>query len=362
MTIKFSLENKGLIDNIKTKDNLHIKRNGKSMRISSVEIQTRTIVDYKDVEFDAEDDFSFVIPQKSLIKTLNDYQCQDEKTINMQILESGKLSTYNESKKFKYKIPIEVGEIAERQDAKECKTITIKIKDLISKMPMVKISTAVDDSRSVMTGIYFDFKKDKKILMVGTDGRRLSIAPIGYESTDKDLESVSMPLAFLDTLISFTSLIPQEDVDIEIFNNLVVAHIGNVMVESQLFEGKFPDYQTILDNNNHSKTFQIKNKDFKNIVRSANVTYAMNMNVFVVEGNCMILNAIEDIREASCEVPIIKTDEKVKFAFNSYLFMEYLKANPDQDIITCSFDTSRKPFMFKNDECVYIAMPMKIEE
>lgn len=116
-------------------------------------------------------------------------------------------------------------------------------KEMISQ---VTFAAATDDARPTLTGIYTHFEGDT-ITMAATDGFRLSRRSAQFPGYVEKPRTVIIPARALDELARIMS----DDVE-EFYlmmpenRNQIVFDLESVLLVSQLIDGNFPDFQSVI--------------------------------------------------------------------------------------------------------------------
>jgi DNA polymerase-3 subunit beta len=112
----------------------------------------------------------------------------------------------------------------------------------------VTFSAAKEDNRPVLTGVQARFEEDV-FTMASADGYRLSVRSTELEFSvgDRAPESLIIPAR---TLQELSRIISDEDEEVLISlpdgRGQIMFRLKNVLITSQLIEGKFPDYESII--------------------------------------------------------------------------------------------------------------------
>ncbi|MDR0887375.1 MAG: DNA polymerase III subunit beta [Candidatus Nomurabacteria bacterium] len=100
-----------------------------------------------------------------------------------------------------------------------------------------------DMSRPIITGIYFN-TQDSKLYAAATDGYRLSDCLISDYSGSKDLKTI-LPFNFVGELNSLLGD-NADEVNFFITDESVKVTLGNSVLFSNIIDGKYPDYRTLI--------------------------------------------------------------------------------------------------------------------
>ncbi|MBU4314952.1 DNA polymerase III subunit beta [Patescibacteria group bacterium] len=150
---------------------------------------------------------------------------------------------------------------------------TINVNDLKKALSQTLFSTASNEARPELTGVYMKFK-DGILIMASTDSYRLSEVSIKSSSPDGEYD-VIVPQRTLSELNRVFSVFKDDveasdSVSVELANNQIVFHYGSVELISRTIEGVFPDYKMIIPNKFETKVI-VDKKDLQQAIKSVSL-------------------------------------------------------------------------------------------
>lgn len=127
--------------------------------------------------------------------------------------------------------------------------VSVPGKVLKEMIAQTVFASAKEDNRPILTGIYTQF--DGNVLtMAAADGYRLAVRTAEIEKTFTTPVEMVIPSRSLNEV---ARIISDEDDEVTISlpgqRDIVMFHMKNVDVASQLLEGKFPDFSAIIPRN-----------------------------------------------------------------------------------------------------------------
>ncbi len=124
--------------------------------------------------------------------------------------------------------------------------LRMKTKDLLDAIDKVEYAVSRDESRYVMTGVYFKRDKDNgKFDLVATDGFRLALQRQDVSGGVSSLPAVIMPGRAVSEL---TRIIEDEEyVDIAIADSMIQFTAPSATAISRTIEGVYPDYKGVVE-------------------------------------------------------------------------------------------------------------------
>lgn len=237
--------------------------------------------------------------------------------------------------------------------------------------------TSGDSSRPTLSSIKFIPQGENRVLMVATDGFRLSLVQTSFSAPLP--EPLQVPAAFLRDVFGGV-LSPSERVRLSshIEGRVSFEQEGGVVVGTRLVAGDFPPYERVL-----LKTFQhnlIFSKDeVARATKSMSVFAREFSNIIVFEVSpegCVIRPkkeaGLENRSEVSFEGAGLTQNSRVSIAFNYHYVLDYLSSIQDEHF-TVRINKPEAPALFlpgKVDEAEshegalyqHIIMPVRIQE
>ncbi len=225
-------------------DNFLFEIKGKSLTVSASDLETTMTAT---LEVEAKEDGSICIPAKMLMDTLKAFPEQpltfdiDPKSFGVEISSDNgkyKLSGHNGS---------EFPKIPTLESPSKVEVDAAVLATAINK---TIFATGNDDLRPVMSGVYFQLEKDG-ITFVATDAHKL----VRYKRTDaKADKSASFivpkkPLNLLKGLMSSSD----SKVTLEYNESNAFFAFDNITLICRLIDGKYPNYEAVIPNENPNR-------------------------------------------------------------------------------------------------------------
>ncbi|MCL5409039.1 MAG: DNA polymerase III subunit beta [Candidatus Omnitrophica bacterium] len=266
-----------------------------------------------------------------------------------------------ENKNFQYKLLTMSSEdfpkLPEKDIFSEGNSFNLSSKDFID---MIKKTYYCINSQEVR--IYFRgalFNSDTKFLtMVGTDTRRMGLVKKEI-ITDKSL-NILLPYKLLEV---FSSIIKEENINISVSKNQISFNTDKLFLTSQLLEGDFPNYTSVLPSGKLYSA-KINTKEFFSSLSRINLLTSR-------EFNSLHLNLKKNSLVLKLESPEVGLGEeqlKIEYSgpdstiiFNPIYIIDFLKTVEEENVIL-SFTESIKPAQIipeGNPNYIYIVMPIK---
>ena len=339
--IKFDLTNEGLTltasDNditirsfIKNDDNMSIEEEG------SIIIQGRYILD--------------------IVRKLPDKVINLEVFDEMKVIISTENSEYNLNGINKSEYP--------NINLEENKTpIIINSKEFKELINQTAFAASTDEARPPLTGLNFKIVGD--ILECNcTDSYRLARKVLKLkENVDMDYNIV-IPSK---NIVEFARLLTDDSLDVElhIFNNKILFKCDNILFQSRLINGTFPNTANLLPKDSLLKITVNVNDLYDVIDRVSILTSDKEKNVVTLETNGNILtmkSSSAEIGRVEEKMNILKDkEEDIKISFSARYVMEALKVL-DKEECEISFVGEVNPIIFKgkgNEDLIQLVLPIR---
>ena len=250
---------------------------------------------------------------------------------------------------------------------KEKPISSISGKILEEAIPQVIIAAAIDETRPVLSGVYFNFSKDK-LKMVATDSYRLAEKSIPLEKKVEKNQSVIVPLKAVQEIGRILGSVASENVKVSVSENQIRFAINeDIEIISRLIDGQFPNYETIFPDKYQTK-IKIDFQDLSSALKVASLfakEAANNINLKIGKGkDLMIFAAADQVGTSRAKARAEITGEELELSLNSKFVLDGLNAIKRGKI---NFDfsgklTPAKLYPQDSKDYFYIVMPLRTEE
>lgn len=175
----------------------------------------------------------------SILKTLPNIDLEFSTSDNKFFITSD-----NNSKNFKFSIrTVESNMFPDLLTINYEELFTITQREFFNMFDKTEFAVCTDKNRYFLTGVNLQ-RKGAKLVMVATDGKRLSYCENSFEHELKDFESATIPTRFISLLKMIGT---GEDVfQLGFENKTIFANINNHFIYSSLISGNYPVYEKII--------------------------------------------------------------------------------------------------------------------
>ncbi|GJM24490.1 MAG: DNA polymerase III subunit beta [Phycisphaerae bacterium] len=222
------------------------------------------------------------------------------------------------------------------------------------------LAAARENTRYAINGVLWD-RKGKELVMVATDGRRLSQAKGKLDSADGgDLENI-VPVK---TMGIFQRVLGPADstVAIKATGNQLVFKTAKATISTSLVEGQFPKYQDVIPAKG-DRLAKMKTADLLSAVkRSALLTNEESKGVRMAfsADNLKLTSRAPTQGESMIEIPIEYSGADMEIGFNPTFLVEALRAISAEEV-RLELSESNRPGVLRGDEGnLYVVMPVNL--
>ncbi len=329
--IKFELTNKKLV--LTASDN-------------DITIQTFINCDDEDI-IKVKEEGSIIIQGKyisDIVRKLPD------KYINIEVVDELKILIYTENSEFN------LNGISESEypniDLGESKShIELSPSVLKEIVNQTAFATSIDENKAILNGINFNITGDM-LECNATDSYRLARKVIKLDKVSKENQNIVIPSR---NLVEFTRIIDDSDemIEIHIFNNKILFKYQNLLFQSRLINGTYPNTSNLLPKDYLVKLHFNINQFYDVVDRVSILTSDKDKNTVTLEtdGNNLIMKSSSaEIGRVEEKMTITKDqDIDVKVSFSSKYMMDALKSF-NTETVELHFVGEIKPILLKSSE------------
>ena len=306
--IKFELNNKKLV-----------------LTASDNDITIQTYINCDDEEIiKVKEEGSIIIQGKyisDIVRKLPD------KYINIEVVDELKILIYTENSEFN------LNGISESEypniDLGESKNhIELAPNILKEIVNQTAFATSIDENKAILNGINFNVIGDV-LECNATDSYRLARKVIKLDKSSKENQNIVIPSR---NLVEFTRIIDDSDemVEIHIFNNKILFKYQNLLFQSRLINGTYPNTSNLLPKDYLVKLHFNINQFYDVVDRVSILASDKDKNTVTLEtdGNNLIMKSSSaEIGRVEEKMTITKDqDIDVKVSFSSKYMMDALKS------------------------------------
>ena len=267
------------------------------------------------------------------------------------------------TKKIKFQIKsMSVDKFPDFSSADNVPYFDVPSKEIKEMIEQTSFAVSDDITRLFMNGVFFE-KNGDNLILVATDGRRLSFASKNLLAGVSDFPAVIIPPKILNII---SKRAPDEgNISIAVVDKMIFFRFGNYKFGSVLLEGQFPNYNRVIPEN-QLYSFQVHKEDLVNALKRVALMVdkkAGRIYFEVSDGILKITSPQSDMGSADEEIPCEYAGQSCTLAFNYRYVDEPLKVIPTEKI-TFEFTEELKQVTMRPEPAAdyfHIIMPMHKE-
>ena len=329
--IKFELTNKKLI-----------------LTASDNDITIQTFINCDDEEIiKVKEEGSIIIQGKyisDIVRKLPD------KYINIEVVDELKILIYTENSEFNLNgiSESEYPNIDLGESKSHIELLPSVLKEIVNQ---TAFATSIDENKAILNGINFNITGNM-LECNATDSYRLARKVIKLDKVSKENQNIVIPSR---NLVEFTRIIDDSDemIEIHIFNNKILFKYQNLLFQSRLINGTYPNTSNLLPKDYLVKLHFNINNFYDVVDRVSILTSDKDKNTVTLEtdGNNLIMKSSSaEIGRVEEKMTITKDqDIDVKVSFSSKYMMDALKSF-NTETVELYFVGEIKPILLKSDE------------
>ena len=222
-------------------------------------------------------------------------------------------------------------------------------------------SISTDETRYFLNGVYFERDEDQ-LVMVSTDGRRLSLIAKRMESGASHFEGVIVPPKILNLVKKLCS--GEGGISVSITEKQIFFKLVDHWISSTLIEGQFPNYKRVIpEHQEHSA--EVKREELLQALRRVSLFVEQSKRMFLhLSNNEMRLYSKErETGEVTEQLSCSYTGPEIEFALNYQFLLDPARAM-ESELVRIDFTTSMKAISISPSpeaDYFHIAMPMQLD-
>ena len=336
-----------------------LKEEGLTLTASDNDITIQTFIPVNNEEMTIEKEGIIIIQGKYILDIVR--KLPDE-FINIEVIDDLKILISTANSEFN------LNGISQNEYPKinlELKENFVLINNKVFKniINQTSFATSNDESRQILTGI--NFKINGNIMECNaTDSYRLARKVITLSTASEENYNVVIPSK---NVIEFSRILNdnENDIEVHIFNNKILFKYDNIIFQSRLISGSYPNTSNLFPNDSILKVTVDLNDLYNVIDRASILTSDKEKNIVTLE----TLDNTLYMRSSSAEIGRVEekmniekdNDENIKISFSARYMMEALKSFTG-NTVELSFVGEVKPIIIKDkddEELTQLVLPIR---
>ncbi len=241
-------------------------------------------------------------------------------------------------------------------------TLRIREGHLKTLLEQTHFAMAQQDVRYYLNGLLLEAVPGR-IRTVATDGHRLALSEVKYES---ELDAEMQVIIPRKAVLELNRLLEHSDrtVVLESSNSHIQIHLGNTSFTSKLIDGRYPDYNRVLPSGDTHELIADKEQLRHALTRAAILSNEKYRGItFMVSENTVKLKAHNPEQdEAEEELEVQYNGPEINIGFNVGYLIDVLGVLVGEDVCISLIDGNSSSLVTSkaNDAAKYVIMPMRI--
>lgn len=234
-------------------------------------------------------------------------------------------------------------------------------KDFSDMISQVIFAVSDDESKYAMNGALLE-KDGSGLVMVGTDGRRLSYINRQIGSEIPDFPKATIPSRFLNLIKKLS--VGEGDFEINVGSNSISLRFGSCTISSSLIKNDFPAYKRVIPEN-QSKVCIVNINTLSDALKRVSLLVENKFKKIIIEFNENKLTVYCDESEVGAgreEIECKYEGESQRCAMNYTYLLSPLKVM-DGEEARIEFSEPGRPFTVKSEperDYLHVIMPMNL--
>ncbi len=240
--------------------------------------------------------------------------------------------------------------------------IEIGLSNLQAGIEQCLFATAKESSRYAINGVLWEIK-DKKLMMVATDGRRLARSTVKLTSTPKSEvpENLIVPgkaMGLLDKIGGDE----KDTVAVKLLDNQILMSCAHIVISSNLVEGNFPKYEDIIPAD-YNKKLMLSTEAALSAARRASLLSdeeSKGIQLSLETGKIVFSGRTPETGDAQVDMVVDYKGEPIKIGFNPQFLIDALRVIKKADF-ELELDEPDRPGLLKSGrDFLYVLMPINL--
>ncbi|MBI9103549.1 MAG: DNA polymerase III subunit beta [Spirochaetales bacterium] len=285
-----------------------------------------------------------------------------DEQINFE-LDGERLKISPEIKKVKFQLKsIAADQYPEIKDINDEAYFEIPQKDFIEMISQTIFAVSDDETRYFMNGVYLE-NDEGNLIMVATDGRRLSFIKKNFDGVIGDFKGIIIPPKVLLLIRKLSS--GEGNFFLAISDKNIFIKFDNQKISSNLIEGQFPNYHRVIPEKQEYEMIMDKNELSSALMRVSLLVENKSKRIyFALSEDVLTLSSEEsEIGVAKEEIACKYNGPESSIALNYSYISDPLKVIKDEEVCIRYSEPNKAITILPSPETDYfhIVMPMQID-
>lgn len=338
-----------------------LSKEGLTLTASNNDITIQSFIPLEKEEMNIEKEGIIIIQGKEILDIVRIIPAEN---INIEVIDDLKVLIYTDDNKIKYDLNVinknEYPNIILEESTTPVEISSQLLNDIVRQ---TAFATSNDESRPVLTGI--NFKINGNIMECNaTDSYRLARKEIMLTKPVEENYNIVIPGK---NIIEFSKISSNENeiVELHIFNNKILFKKENLLFQSRLISGNYPNTANLLPEDYMLK-ITTNLSELYNVIEQASILTTdkeKNTVSLITVDNLLTVKSVSNEKgKAEMHMNIEKdTNEEIQISFSAKYMMDALNAL-NSEKVELSFVGEVKPIIVKNPEdstLIQLVLPIR---
>ncbi len=233
--------------------------------------------------------------------------------------------------------------------------------DFIEMITQTVFAVSDDETRYFMNGVYFE-QLDGELVMVATDGRRLSLIKKTPEFEIPEFNGVIVPPKILNLVKKLAS--GEGSLSLAVTEKHLYLEFENQKLSSALIEGQFPNYRRVIPAD-QEHTLTVNREELAEALKRVSLLVEKSRRIYLslAEDSLTLSSDESEIGTASEQLVCRYEGPEMKIALNFLYLSEPLRVMEAEDIVLRFSEPNKAMVLVADPEQDYfhIVMPMQLD-
>ncbi len=336
-----------------------LKKNKLVLTASDNDITIQTIIEGDESQIKIEKEGSIIIQGKYILDIVRKLP---EEFINIEVVDELKILIYSTNSEFNLN-GISEKEYPNIELEESKKPIIINSRELKKIVNETAFASSNDESKPILTGLNIKVIGDV-LECNATDSYRLSRKIVKLNQSSDENYNIVVPSKNIVELVRILGD-NDDEVRIHIFNNKILFSYKNILFQSGLINGNYPNTSNLIPTDEYLVFRTNISSFFSAIDRVSILTSDKEKNIVTLEindDNLLLKSSSLEIGRVEEKMNVDKTvGDNIKISFSAKYMMEALKSFEDNEI-EVKFYGEIKPIIVQNvenDKLIQLVLPIR---
>jgi DNA polymerase-3 subunit beta len=231
---------------------------------------------------------------------------------------------------------------------------------LAETVELVARAASRDDMRPVLTGVLVT-AAGQEMTMVATDSYRLAVKRTSLESTIGGELEANIPAKALRELGRLVAEL--DDVAVSLLPNQAVFRAGDVLLNTRLIDGQFPNFRQLLPES-YEHDVRLPRPEFLEVTRRVSQLAQRNapLRLSLSQGELKISASTPDVGDAEETMPAAFEGEPLEIGFNPEFLRDGIESVEGDEVMLRLISPLRPGLLqpVDNEDFRYLVMPIRL--